>query len=239
MHANEENHWWFSGKRALFRRLLDARLGAGGLDILDVGCGTGATAVEFSRFGRVTALDRSPDALAFARTRHDGALVASEADRLPFANACFDLVLAFDIVEHVDDDLAMLADLARVVRPGGAVAIHVPAWPSLWSAHDVALEHKRRYTRSALRELILTSGLTIETLTWSSMTILPAAFAIRLARRLMPRRPDESNADMFALPAPLNAAMLAVYRAEAELAARTSLPFGLSLAAIATRSRAR
>ena len=239
MYAVETSHWWFAGKRMLFKRLLRDRLARAGVRLLDVGCGTGAVAVDFGAHGWLCASDRSPDALAFVRSRGVRNVVASDAAVLPFADASFDIVTAFDVIEHVEDDYAMARELARVLRPGGALAVHVPAWPSLWSRHDELLEHKRRYTRRALRRLLLDTGFALEHLGWASATILPAAVVMRTAARLGLKkdRPadEEETAELFPLPAPLNAAMLGVYRAESAIAASVGLPFGLSLAAIATR----
>lgn len=234
MYSVEWTHWWFAGKRVLFRRLLRERLARPGLRILDVGCGTGAVAVDFGGCGWLCASDRSPDALAFARSRGVDNVVASDAGRLPFASESFDLVLAFDIIEHVDDDRAMLRELRRVLRPGGAVAIHVPAWPSLWSRHDEVLEHRRRYTRHALTRLIGDCDLRAEHLGWASAAIFLPAVAMRSVQRLGIGSDDE-HTDLYGLPGPLNALMLGVYRAESVLATTVGLPFGLSLAAIAAR----
>jgi ubiquinone/menaquinone biosynthesis C-methylase UbiE len=243
MYAVETSHWWFAGKRLLFKRLLRERLARPGLRLLDVGCGTGAVAVDFGAHGWLCASDRSPDALAFVRSRGVRNVVASDAAVLPFADASFDIVTAFDVIEHVEDDYAMALELARVLRPGGALAVHVPAWPSLWSRHDELLEHKRRYTRRALRRLLLDTGFALEHLGWASATILPAAVVMRTASALGARRAthgraqdDADKAELFSLPRPLNTAMLGVYRAETAVAASVGLPFGLSLAAIAVHS---
>jgi len=233
MHAVESNHWWFVGKRLLFERLLAVRLRKPGLAILDVGCGTGGNAQTFSRYGRVTACDRSPAALRMARRGGLRDLVASDAAELPFRSESFDLVLALDVIEHVDDDRKMLAELRRVLRPGGAVAIHVPAWPFLWSNHDVALEHRRRYTRRSLARLIADCALRTERFGWSSAAIFPPAVALRMLRPLLPAK--STAADLYPLPAPLNRLMVSVYRVEAALAERGKLPIGLSLAAVVRR----
>jgi len=240
MYAVETNHWWFAGKRTLFKRLLRERLARPNLRILDIGCGTGAAAVDFSSYGWLCAVDRSRDALAFARSRGLQTVVASDAASLPFAEGSFDLVIAFDVIEHVDDDRGMMSELKRILRPGGAIALHVPAWPSLWSRHDEVLHHKRRYTRRGLRELIAESGFAIEHLGWASAAIFPPAVLLRTFDRIMgersPAPPTEDEAAaLYVLPRPLNAAMNAVYKAEVALAAGVGLPFGLSLAAIASR----
>jgi len=187
MYRVEENHWWFAGKRALFKRLLRLRLAGADLKIiLDIGSGTGAVPRDFGRFGWICATDRSVEALRFARSRGVAAVACCDALSLPIASDSVDLVLAFDILEHVEDDAGALDEL-------------------LWSAHDEALEHKRRYTRKSFTALLAKSNLEIEHLGWSGATILAPAFALRGLRRLLPGKPNEtSEADLFSLPKPLN-----------------------------------
>ncbi|HEY2773483.1 MAG TPA: class I SAM-dependent methyltransferase [Candidatus Binatia bacterium] len=236
MYAVEQAHWWFWSKRLLMRRLLGTRLRRSGLRILDIGCGAGANALELSRFGRVTAADRSLEALAFVRSRGVDDVVAAEAPQLPFRDASFDIVTAYDVIEHVDDDRGFVRELARVLVPGGALAVHVPAWPSLWSRHDVVLEHKRRYTRRSLHALLSVDELEIDRLGWTNFTIFAPTAALRLARRILPGAGSGGDgADLGIVPAPINWLLRGVGRAEAAVAATTGLPIGVSLAAIATR----
>jgi SAM-dependent methyltransferase len=232
MYALESQHWWFWGKRLVMRRLLGEALRRPGLRILDIGCGAGANALELSAFGDVTASDRSLDALAFVRSRGVERVVAAEAPRLPFRDGAFDVVTAYDVIEHVEDDHGFVRELARVLAPGGSLAIHVPAWPFLWSGHDVALEHKRRYTRRGLRELLTTSGLRIDTLGWTNFAIFPPVAAARWIRSRLALADDDANLGV--VPAPVNALLRGLYRVEAAVAATTGLPVGVSLAAIAS-----
>ena len=234
MYALEAGHWWFWGKRLLMRRLLAKHLARPGARILDIGCGAGANALELSAYGEVTASDRSLDALAFVRSRGVGSVIAAEAPQLPFRDGAFDIVTAYDVIEHVEDDHGFVAELARVLAPGGALAVHVPAWPSLWSGHDEVLEHKRRYTRRALRDLLAASGLLrTESLGWTNFTIFAPTAALRWTRRLLGT--GSGGADLGVVAAPVNTLLRGVYRVEAVLAATTGLPIGVSLAAIATR----
>jgi len=234
MYAVESTHWWFSGKRLLMRRLLGERLHRPGLRLLDVGCGAGANAAELARYGSVVACDRSLDALGFVRSRGIASVVAASAPELPFAGGSFDVVTAYDVLEHVDDDARFLSELARVLRSGGALALHVPAWPFLWSSHDVALEHKRRYTRAGLRRLLERSGLRLDYLGWASCAIFAPAAAVRLLRRAV-GGDEGAGADLGVVPAPINGLLRGIYRLEASIAARTGLPFGVSLAAVLSR----
>ena len=234
LYAVETDFWWFAGKRIFMRRLLGDHLRgrAGSLRILDVGCGTGANAIDMSAYGEVTASDRSLDALRMAAERGVRHRCAASAPDLPFATNSFDIVTAFDILEHVDDDLGFLDELTRVLRPGGALAIHVPAWPSLWSGHDVVLEHKRRYTYRGLRALMKRSSLDIEHFGWASCAILAPTAALRWVRRALG---DDAAADQGRVPRPLNSLLRELYRAEAAMALSVGLPFGLSLAVIAVK----
>lgn len=233
MYALESGHWWFWGKRRLMQRMLGRKLAQPGLRILDIGCGAGANALELSAFGAVTASDRSLDALAFVRSRGVERVVAAEAPRLPFADGSFDVVTAYDVIEHVEDDSGFVRELARVLAPGGTLAVHVPAWPSLWSGHDVALEHKRRYTRRGLRALVDGSGLRIARISWTNCAIFLPVLATRWASNTLGAGDDSANLGV--VPAPLNALLRGIGRVEASLAATTGLPFGVSLAVIATR----
>lgn len=233
MYALEASHWWFWGKRMLMRRLLGDRLSRPNLRILDIGCGAGANALELSAYGQVTASDRSLDALAFVRSRGVASVVAAEAPKLPFRDGAFDLVTAYDVIEHVEDDYGFVAELTRVLAPGGALAIHVPAWPFLWSSHDEVLEHKRRYTRRALRQLLDREDLQLDTLGWTNFSIFAPTAALRWTRRLIGG--GDGGADLGVVPAPINGLLRGVYRVEAAVAATTGLPIGVSLAAIASR----
>jgi len=235
MYATEATHWWFAGKRLLMRRLLGKHLQRPGLRILDIGCGAGATAADFSADGWVCAADRSVHALRLVGERGVVTRVATNAEALPFRDGAFDVVLAFDIMEHVVDDAAFLRELGRILAPGGAVAIHVPAWPALWSHHDEVLEHQRRYTRRSLRALLDDSPLQTTYLGWASCAIFPVTVAVRWARRLSNAKAE--GADLGVVPPWLNRLLTGVYRVEAAVAVGTGLPFGVSLAALATRPR--
>src|SRR5687767_6622160 len=146
MYRLEDSYWWFVGRHDLVLGFVRETYGQrSDLTILDIGCGTGAMSQKLSPWGAVVSADFSPLALSFSRRRNLNLLCASDAMRLPFRENSFDLVVAMDILEHVKDDSLALNEIYRVLKPGGRIIATVPAYAALWSSHDVALMHFRRY----------------------------------------------------------------------------------------------
>ena len=123
----EDTYWWFVARRHLAVEIVAREL-AGRRDarILDVGCGTGSNLSAFSKLGHAVGIDMSRDALAFCRNRGLDHVSLSEIERLPFPDGTFDVITAMDVLEHVDDDLAALGELRRVLKPGGVLLATVP-----------------------------------------------------------------------------------------------------------------
>ena len=228
----EEWYWWHRGRRNIVCRILQ-RYAPPHARILDVGCGTGATTAALSRFGSVSGLDMGLAALRHAHAR--GLPVArGSAENLPVGDARLDVVVALDVLEHLDDDRGALGEILRVLRPGGVLLATVPAYPFLWSSHDEALGHRRRYRRAELRERLSAAGFEITLCSYVMGSILPVAIVIRLAERLWPRQgPRESG--YFTLPRPLNDLLAHVTGLGGYLVPIMVLPFGLSIVAVARR----
>jgi SAM-dependent methyltransferase len=142
----------------------------------------------------------------------------------------YDLIGAFDVIEHIDDDHAALAAIATKLKPGGKFMMTVPAHPWMWTAHDVANHHKRRYSKRALRALIDGSPMRLEKIGYFNSLLFPLAVADRAAAKL--RGKDDGNVSL--PPTPLNSALEAVFGAERYLVGRLPLPPGLSLFAVAS-----
>jgi SAM-dependent methyltransferase len=232
----EDTHWWFRGRRAVLRRLL-AQVARPGLRILDVGFGTGAMLRFLADYGEVIGMDASLEAIRFARERSGSSMLAGDVLHLPLRSHTVDVVTAFDIIEHVDDDAAALAELARVCRPGGYVVLTVPAFPFLWGIQDVISHHRRRYTQRELGARVEAAGLRIRTLTHFNALLLPAVAAVRLARRLRGAQPGPPKSD-FTLTRPglLNDMLTRIFAAEGLLVAHWRLPVGVSLICLAERA---
>jgi 2-polyprenyl-3-methyl-5-hydroxy-6-metoxy-1,4-benzoquinol methylase len=233
MAAFEDHHWWFVGKRLLVSSLLAERLRRPGLRILDVGCGTGGVLSGLSAYGTTIGVDRSPRALHHSRVRGVTHVAAADMDRLPFGAAAFDLVIMLDVLEHFADEAAVLRDVRRLLRPDGALLVSVPAFQALFSEHDVALQHFRRYAAPQLRRALEANGFDVRRLTYTNVAALgPAAIVRGLLPRLGVRRP--AGTDFREHAEWVNRLLIATYRLEAAtLRVLPRLPAGLSVAALA------
>jgi SAM-dependent methyltransferase len=228
----DDRHWWYRARRevlaALIRRV--ARPPAGAV-ILEIGCGTGHNLAMLGEFGHVDALELDESARAVAQARLGRPVMDSPLPELAgVPERHYDLIGAFDVIEHIDDDHAALASIAARLKPGGKLVMAVPAHPWMWTAHDVVSHHKRRYSKSGLRRLIDASPLCPEAIGYFNSLLFPAAIAMRLASRISAAK----GADLGIPPAPLNAALERTFAAERHLVGRIPLPLGLSLFAVAS-----
>ena len=191
MHRLERDHWWFRGKRAAIAALLD-RAGVsppGPRDlVVDVGCGTGAILERFGAGATAVGIDDHEDALRHAREKSRALLARSDARALPFRTASVDRVFLLDVAEHVPEDGAVFSEIRRVLKPTGLAVVHVPAHPRMWSPHDEAMHHVRRYTRAALQTRIAEAGLAPVLLTYTFGALLLPAAAVRAWKRAGSKR---------------------------------------------------
>ncbi len=196
--------------------------------VLDAGCGTGRNLLEFGTPGSATGVDFSPEAVQFCRQRGLEEVQVAEVEALPFAEQSFDLILATDVLEHVEDDLVALRELRRVASSGGHLLATVPAYRWLWSQHDHAYHHFRRYTLRELRERVQSGGW--EPVAWSyfNSILLPPIAAVRVLARRKPTH--NGRPDLRLTPRPLNRLLEQPMRAEAALIRRGGrLPAGVSI----------
>ena len=228
----DDRHWWYRGRRRILAELIrrEAKL-APGARILEIGCGTGHNLAMLSGFGHVDGLELDDEAAALSEKRLGRKVMRSPLPELgEVPDASYDLVGAFDVIEHIDDDRAALAAIATKLKPGGTFVMTVPAHPWMWTAHDVANHHKRRYSKRALRALVEGSPLRLHRIGYFNSLLFPIAIAERTAAKLR----GKDNGEVSLPPAPLNRALEAVFAAERYLVGRLPLPPGLSLFAVAS-----
>jgi SAM-dependent methyltransferase len=232
----DEHHWWYRGRRRIIRAELDQLPLPVHASVLDAGCGSGRTLQELVDYGEVQGIELNEQAGELARARGHGEVRIGRLEELPWASGTFDLITCLDVIEHTPDDRAALAELRRVCRPGGWMLVTVPAYQALWSLHDEANHHYRRYSRASLRAAAASAGWTVARMSSFNSLLLAPAAAVRLAQRRLGAHNGYTN-DLALGPAWLNDALERPLALEASWLARgRTLPFGLSLLGVLRRS---
>lgn len=218
------NFFWFKGKQELISILLEKTAMRKPCLILDVGAGTGNDLQTITSFGETYVVDADPRALALIDKNLVREKLVARADLLPYKNEMFDLAVAFDVLEHIDNDTAAIQEIRRVLKTGGFLIFTVPAFGFLFSAHDRALKHFRRYTKNNLRQKL--AGFSeVELSYWLALLFAPIAI-----KKLLERKRPEAQTHSFKLNPWLNNIFSAVMRFENWLIAKgLRLPAGITL----------
>jgi SAM-dependent methyltransferase len=231
----DSRHWWFTARHRILDGIIErivkppkeAR-------ILELGAGTGHNLAMLSRFGSVEASELDPGARKLASERLGRPVVeAALPDLSMFPAAAYDLIALLDVLEHVPDDRGSLISIKERLKPGGTLLLTVPINPWMWSAHDVAHHHHRRYRKGEIRKLAEDAGYDIELLSPFNSLLFPPIAMVRLVGKLTGK--DDSD-DAMPSP-PVNKALDLIFGLERELVGRVPLPFGVSLVAVLRRPR--
>jgi SAM-dependent methyltransferase len=238
MNRVEDSHWWFVGRRAILESFLEQiiqnpKSKIQNPKILDVGCGTGANLEMLEKFGEAEGVDVSDEALEFCRAKnlkaHKGL-----AEKLPFADESFNLVTALDVIEHLDDDVAGLREMRRVLQRDGRVLIFVPAFMFLWGVQDDVSNHRIRYTKRQIVERLQLAGFKIERATYANITFFAPILAGRTLMKLTGIRPEsENNVNVSAL----NPVFGQLFGAERFWLKNFNFPFGVSIVVVAKKAQ--
>jgi SAM-dependent methyltransferase len=231
-HRAEDRHWWYRGRRRVLERVIAALELPQHARILDAGCGSGRNMVDLARRGSVTGIELSEPSASIARERNAGEVVSGSVLQMPFAQHSFDLAVCLDVIEHLEDDLAALRELRRVVAPSGSLLVTVPAYQWLWSGHDEVNHHFRRYTPRSLQRVAEEAGWRQVRSTHFNSLLLPVAVLLRVLDRFS-RKTTESSLDLWVPPPPLNWLLERPLLLEASLIGHGGrIPAGLSLLAV-------
>jgi SAM-dependent methyltransferase len=228
----DDCHWWYRGRRRIVLAELDRLPLPSGARVLDAGCGSGRTMEDLRDYGQVSGIELDPGAAEVARSRGCGEVDVGSLEALPWADGTFDLITCLDVIEHIPDEHLALAGLRRVCKPGGWLLLTVPAYQALWSLHDEANHHYRRYGRRTLRAAALATGWRVRRMSSFNSFLLPPAAVVRIAQR--GRRLDSDYTPEVKLgPRWFNAVLERPLQLEARWLARgRTLPAGLSLMAL-------
>lgn len=153
----EREHWWFRARREILRNYIGRRIHQGKpLSVLNIGAATGSSSEMLMAFGKVTSIEYDRDCIEMVKDKLSFPISFGDILNLDFMDGSFDLVCAFDVIEHVGDDRRALSEMTRVCRPGGHLLVTVPALMQLWSEHDIINHHFRRYDLPQLEALFAT-----------------------------------------------------------------------------------
>ncbi|UWQ11765.1 class I SAM-dependent methyltransferase [Aliiroseovarius crassostreae] len=236
MQEIEAEHWWFVARRKIIATVLERHIRPGPeAQILEAGCGTGGNLSLLQGFGALDAFEYDEFARNMAQAS-SGLTIPFGAlpNEIPFGDKHYDVIALFDVLEHIELDRAALEALSGRLSPQGAIFLTVPAFQALWSRHDEAHHHFRRYTKSTLLSVAQQAGLKVEFQFYFNSLLFPVALGLRGAKAL-----TGSEAPDDALPGPmLNRALQAVFATERHLVGRLPMPVGLSLGAVLRREEA-
>lgn len=235
----EQAHFWFRGFRAFVRPLAaEAVAGVASPKILDCGCGTGANLGMLGEFGHASGFDLTWRGLEFARDYGYRRVAQASATHIPFATGRFDLVTAFDLLQVLPDpfEAHALAEMHRVLRPGGGLIVNVAALEMLRGTHAVLGAEVRRYTKARLAEAITRAGFCVERLSYTNFSLFPLMMAVRVGQRLrgLPES-GEGAIDTKVPPAPLNALLSGLVTLEARALRAVNMPIGSSVLCLAKK----
>ena len=235
----EARHFWFRGFRAFVTPLLQrATAGLTAARLLDCGCGTGANVELLDTFGRGYGFDLTEIGLRIGRDAGRTRLARATVTAAPFPTASFDIVTSFDVLYSLadHDEKTAIAEMYRLLKPGGTAIVNVAAMPVLRGDHSVLSREVRRYSRADLRTRMEGAGFAIERLTYTNATLFaPLAIARLLQRRRGLRSESEADAEISVPAAPINAVMTMVMHAEALWLLMFDAPFGSSLLCVARK----
>ena len=237
--AAEDTHFWFLHLRRNAELML--RTALGGLKprlIVDCGAGTGRNLDWLSGFGPAVGVERSATGLAHGR-KHGRRMLAASVTHLPFADGIAEVVTSFDVLYCLEDlaERQALREMYRVLAFDGVAIVNVAALDILRGSHSVLTHEQRRYTRRRLAERLEDAGLTVERMTYTNMTTLPLALAVRMSERMTGRADTASDADLRVPSTPINTVLNAALAAEHAWLRVGNLPIGSSLMAVARKRR--
>lgn len=233
MYSLEDRYWWFVGRRQLALGILQRQFSNSERPkVLDLGCGTGVVLGELQKWTDPVGLDMSPLALEFCHSRGIYGVTIGRGEAMPFPDNTFDAVIALDLFEHIEDDMAAYAETIRVLKPGGVLVMSVPAFRWLWGPHDRALMHFRRYRKAELRDKLRGVGFSVEKISYSVFFLFPIVVLIRLFEKM---KHGQDHASLPPVPGFVNRFLVWLQSVEAWLMRGTSLPWGSSVVALARK----
>lgn len=233
----ERNHWWFRARQEILEAMLVKKIVGSQkqhLRILNAGVATGATTTMLEKYGDVTSLEYDKDCCTFLQQELKMEVINASLTELPFDDDTFDIVCAFDVIEHIENDGLAVREIHRVLKKDGYVFLTVPAFNFLWSHHDEVNHHFRRYTGGQLKQLLTAQAIQTKHQTYFNSILFPPIFLIRILSRLLPEKKNRettgSDFEKFNSSTFINRFFYWLFKKEKTLLSRNwKFPFGVSL----------
>lgn len=235
--AYEKNHWWFRARRKILRSLLQREIAwQEGQSVLEIGVGPGENLYSlYPSNVRLTGLEPDENNARIARQRGPLSVFTGTIENLPvpIREQQFDVITLFDVLEHIEDDLAALDIIAARFKKGGRLAMTVPAYQWMWGQQDVVNLHFRRYTLGELQRKLIAKGFRITRATYFNTLLFPPIALVRLLARLKPGKSEAARSDFEYNTGAINELLFHIFAAEASLTQYISFPFGVSIFVVA------
>ena len=232
----ENFYWWHIGRKQIIQTLLSKIRLKTNSRILDAGCGTGGNMRILAQFGNVIGIDNSPEAIKFCKKRGFENIQLKNIENTGFSDNSFDLIVALDLLEHLDNDVEVLKEFHRVLKKDGYILISVPAYQFLWSEHDVAVHHKRRYSMKEINKCLLKANFQIIRKTFAITFIVPIVFIYRIIPKIFSGFKQQKSSDYVILPSFVNNFFIFLLSIEAFLLKYINFPFGISIMCIVKKN---
>lgn len=231
----EATHFWFRGFRQFVRPLI-ARAAGGrrNLRLLDCGCGTGYNLSLLAGYGTTVGMDLTHSGLKVAREAGER-VVRGDAMHLPYASAAFDVVASFDVLPCIPDDRVAIAEMARVLKPGGFLVANMAALDVLYGDHSAFSGEVRRYTPARLRARLAEAGLEPVTIRFGFSSIFPILLTVRLLQKARRGRATPRESEIAMPSAFVNGVLSAIVLCEVWVSRVVPMPFGSSLRVLARK----
>ena len=233
----EREGWWFKARLSILENYCQAIITNPDMKILNVGAATGATSEMLSKYGKVTSLEYDEFCCKFLKEKTGIEAINASLTELPFENNSYDMICAFDVIEHIENDNKAVEEIYRVLKPKGKYFITVPAFQSLWSNHDVVNHHFRRYKKKQLNKLIENTNLKIDHSTYFNFWLFIPISITRFILNNIPRKKDSnlSGSDNEILQSSniINRILYRIFHSEKFLLRiNIKFPFGISILTI-------
>ncbi len=242
-HELEKGHWWFRARKEILEDLLQRdilpRLRENP-KILNAGAATGVSSLMLSEYGALTSLELDQSSCDFMKEEYDLDVVCSGLEKTPFPDKHFDLICAFDVIEHIKDHEQSVKEMKRILKPGGKIFLTVPAFQFLWSDHDEINHHFRRYTLKNIRALIKKEELEIQRSSYFNTILFPPIALTRILGKIRPYKTLKSDFERYNTDGIGNKILFGIFRLEKKMFRFISgFPFGVSIFLIVDKKEGR